>query len=175
MTITLDAYGALTSPTELKIQRVLPGPIERAWAFLTTSDLRRQWLASGEMDLREGGAFEFVWRNDTLTTPPGKRPEGFAEEHRMKGTILSIDAPKKLVITWGEKGEVLFELKAQGTNVLLTILHARAPDRKTLLNVSAGWHTHLDILVARVSGKEPSPFWETWQRLRAEYDQQLPE
>ena len=59
--------------------------------------------------------------------------------------------------------------------MLLTILHARAPDRKTLLNVSAGWHTHLDILVARVSGKEPSPFWETWQRLRAEYDQQLPE
>ena len=40
-----DAYGVLTEPATLKIQRLLPGPIERVWAYLVESDLRRQWLA----------------------------------------------------------------------------------------------------------------------------------
>ncbi len=44
---TLDAYGVLTEPATLTIQRLLPGPIERVWAYLTESDLRRQWLAAG--------------------------------------------------------------------------------------------------------------------------------
>ena len=65
-----DAYGALIEPTTLKIQRLLPGPIERVWAYLTDSDLRRQWLAAGEMEMKVGAPFELVWRNDELTDPP---------------------------------------------------------------------------------------------------------
>jgi uncharacterized protein YndB with AHSA1/START domain len=45
---TPDHYGVLSEPATLTIQRLLPGPIERAWAYLTESDLRRQWLAAGE-------------------------------------------------------------------------------------------------------------------------------
>ena len=54
------AYGVLTDPTTLKIQRLLPGPIERVWAYLTQSDLRRQWLAAGSMEMAAGSSFEFV-------------------------------------------------------------------------------------------------------------------
>ena len=43
---TPDAYGALIDPATLKIQRLLPGPIERVWAYLTQSELRGQWLAA---------------------------------------------------------------------------------------------------------------------------------
>ena len=50
----LDAYGELIEPTTLKIQRLLPGPIERVWAYLTQSELRRQWLASGDMQMKAG-------------------------------------------------------------------------------------------------------------------------
>ena len=74
---TPDAYGVLTEPATLKIQRLLPGPIERVWAYLTESDLRRQWLAAGAMEMKVGAPFEFVWRNDELTDPPGERPPGF--------------------------------------------------------------------------------------------------
>jgi uncharacterized protein YndB with AHSA1/START domain len=49
-----DAYGALIEPTTLKIQRLLPGPIERIWAYLTDSELRRKWLAAGAMEMDEG-------------------------------------------------------------------------------------------------------------------------
>jgi Activator of Hsp90 ATPase homolog 1-like protein len=79
-----DAYGVLSEPATLTIQRMLPGPIERVWAYLTESDLRRKWLASGEMEMKVGAPFEFVWRNSELTDPPGKRPEGFGEEHRAR-------------------------------------------------------------------------------------------
>ena len=170
----LDNYGTLTEPATLKIQRLLPGPIERVWDYLTKSDLRRQWLAAGDMEMKLGGAFEFVWRNAELSNPPGKRPEGASEEHRMTGTITELAAPYRLAISWGSTGGVVFDLEPKGGEVLLTLTHSRVPDRSMLLNVSAGWHAHLDVLVLRLNGKEAASFWDTWQRLKAEYDQRLP-
>ncbi|HEX2166473.1 MAG TPA: SRPBCC family protein, partial [Longimicrobiales bacterium] len=157
---TANAYGVLTEPATLTLQRVLPGPIERVWAYLTESDLRRKWLAAGEMELKVGAPFEFVWRNDELTSPSGPRPEGSAEEHRLQCAITELDPPKKLAITWGSTGGVTFTLESIGTKVLLTLVHRRVPDRSMLLNVSSGWHTHLDILAARMAGEEPKPFWD---------------
>lgn len=171
---TLDTYGTLTEPTTLTIQRLLPGPIERGWAYLTESDLRRQWLASGEMALEVGSTFELVWRNHELTDPPGELPEGFSPEHRMQSRIIDLDPPRKLTITWGVSGEVAFELESRGDKMLLTVTHRRVPDRDILLKVSAGWHAHLDILVARAKSTDPAPFWEHWSRLHAEYALRIP-
>jgi uncharacterized protein YndB with AHSA1/START domain len=168
------AYGVLTEPATLKIERLLPGPIERVWAYLTESDLRRQWLAAGQMDMRLGAPFEFVWRNAELTDPPGQRPPGFAEEHRMQSRITELDPPRRLSFAWSGSGDVSFVLEPKGNEVLLTVIHRRLPDRATLLKVSAGWHTHLGVLVARATGKEPSPFWDGWSRLMTDYDQRLP-
>lgn len=47
-------------------------------------------------------------------------------------------------------------------------------DQETLLSVSSGWHTHLDILVARVTDSEPEPFWDSVKRLKEEYNRRLP-
>ncbi len=171
---TLDAYGTLTEPATLTIQRLLPGPIERVWSYLTESNLRRQWLASGDMEMKVGSTFELVWRNDELTSPPGKKPPGFEEDHRMTCRITELHPPRKLAITWGSTGGVSFTLEPQGREVLLTLVHHRVPDRSVLLNVSAGWHAHLDILVARVTDEEPEPFWDGWSRLKAEYERRLP-
>ncbi|MXN63666.1 ATPase [Stappia sp. GBMRC 2046] len=170
---SLDAYGVLTEPTTLKIQRLLPGPIERVWTYLTESDLRRQWLAAGDMEMKVGAPFELVWRNDELTDPPGKRPESFGEEHRLDSRITELDPPRKLAFTWGSTGGVTFELETIGDKVLLTVTHQRVAERSTLLAVSAGWHAHLDILVARMAGETPGPFWDTWVALRKDYEQRL--
>lgn len=169
-----DAWGALTEPTTLKIQRLLPGPIERIWAYLTDSELRRKWLAAGAMDMKVGAPFELVWRNDELNDPPGARPAGFPEEHRMQSRITELDPPRKLSIAWNNSGDVTFELEPKGEGVLLTVTHRRLPDRSTMLKVGAGWHMHLDTLVARATGNEPDPFWEGWNRLHGEYDRRLP-
>ena len=53
------------------------------------------------------------------------------------------------------------------------MIHRRLPDRATMLKVGAGWHMHLDILVARATGKAPAPFWDGWRRLREEYDRRM--
>ena len=155
---TLDAYGALTEPATLTIQRLLPGPIERVWAYLTESEMRRRWLASGAMEMKVGAPFEFVWRNNELTNPAGERPAGFGEEFRMQSRITELDPPRKIAFTWNASGDVSFELVPQGENVLLTVTHRRLPDRATMLMVGAGWHMHLDVLVARATGEEPEPY-----------------
>jgi uncharacterized protein YndB with AHSA1/START domain len=171
---TPAAHGTLIEPTTLRIERLLPGPIERVWAYLTESELRRRWLAAGEMELKAGAAFELVWRNDELSNPPGRRPPGFGQEHRMQSRIVELDPPRKLVFTWQGGSEVSFELTPRGRDVLLTLIHRRLPDRTTMLMVGAGWHAHLDVLVARAMGKEPEPFWDAWSRLKADYEQRLP-
>lgn len=169
-----EAFGVLTEPATLTIERLLPGPVERIWAYLTESELRRQWLAAGDMQNETGTAFELVWRNDELSSQPAQRPAGFPEEQRMASRITAFDPPRKLAFTWAGSGDVSFELSPRGDEVLLTVTHRRLPDRDTLLKVAAGWHTHLDILVARASGEEPSPFWPNWGRLHKDYGRLIP-
>ena len=171
----LDAYGVLTEAATLKLERLLPGPIERVWAYLVDSGLRRQWLASGEMAMDVGAPVELVWRNDELTDPPGSRPEGFSGEHRMISRITELDPPRRLAISWNGTGDVSFDLEPRGDEVLLTLVHRRIPERPMRLMIGAGWHMHLDVLSARISGRQPEPFWDGWTRLRDEYDRRLPD
>ncbi|HEY5817507.1 MAG TPA: SRPBCC family protein [Mesorhizobium sp.] len=172
--VTPNGYGVLTQADTLKIERLLPGPIDRIWDYLTDSDLRRQWLASGEMERMTGAPFELVWRNDELTAPSEHRPDGFPQEQRMQSEILEFDPPHRLSFTWSGGGDVTFELQPKGRQVLLTLVHRRLADRATMLSISAGWHMHLDILAARATGNEPAPFWDGWSRLKQEYEKRMP-
>jgi uncharacterized protein YndB with AHSA1/START domain len=170
MLATPDDYGQLIAPATVKMERLLPGPIERVWAYLTESDLRRRWLASGDMKLEPGATFELVWRNDELTDPPGTRPADKSKENRAKGRIIEVDPPHRLVYSWEGVGEVALDLRREGEKVLLTLVHSRLPDRGHVLGVSAGWHAHLDVLAARLNDTKPAPFWDALTRLRAEYE-----
>ena len=170
-----EAYGELIEPTTLRIQRLLPGPIERIWAYLTDSDLRSKWLAAGAMEMKVGAPVELVWRNEELNDPPSRRPAGFPEEQRMQSRITELDPLRKISFTWNNSGDVTFELEPRGERVLLTVIHRRLPDRATMLKVGPGWHAHLDVLVARASGQEPlQPFWDRWLSLQKDYERLLP-
>ena len=162
-------YGELIEPASLRLERLLPAPPGKVWAYLTDSELRRQWLASGDMVLEPGAPFEFVWRNDELTDPPGRRPAGFEAQHIMKNRIIKADAPRELVISWGENGEVSFVLTPEGQNTRLVLIHKRAPSPDILLNVSAGWHAHLDVRMAQLGGTKAKPHWDNWLALKQDY------
>lgn len=166
-------YCVVTKPATLTIQRLLPGPAERIWPYLVDGELRRLWLADGEMEMRVGTDFELVWRNDELSDAPGLRPAGFPEEQRMKSRITGLDRCSRLSFTWQGSGDVSFVLQPIGEDMLFTIVHRNLPDRTTLIAICAGWHMHLDILVARTGGRAPKPFWEGWGRLRQEYERRL--
>ena len=172
---TAPGYAALIEPRTLQIQRVLPGPVERVWAYLTESDLRRRWFAAGEMRMEAGSPVELVWRNDELTDPPGTRPSTASGENRMQSRIIEVDPPHKLTIAWGTGGgSVSFALTAQGSDVLLTLVHRGVPDRASLMNFAPGWHAHLDVLEAALGGTRAEPFWDEIQRLKGEYEALLP-
>jgi len=171
----VDNYASLIEPDTLRIQRVLPGPIDRVFAYLTDGDLRRQWLAAGAMDKKVGAEFTLTWRNDQLSDVPSQRPEGFGEEHSMESRVLEIDEPRKLAFSWGEQGKVTFELEPKGDEVLLTLTHERLPaERPTRLNICAGWHSHLDVLADRVADRKAGPFWDNWSRLKQDYEERVP-
>lgn len=171
--IAANGYGVLTDPATLRIERLLPGPIDRVWAYLIRSDLRRQWFAAGEVAGTIGATFELTWRNDDLTDPPGARPKGYSAEHSMTSTLTAFEPPHRLGFTFGDYGLVAITLAVQGDEVLLTLVHNRLPDAGVVHNVAPGWHAHLDVLAARLGETKPEPFWDNFARLKREYDVRL--
>jgi uncharacterized protein YndB with AHSA1/START domain len=177
----MSEFGVVTAPRTLRIRRVLPGPVERVWAYLTESEKRGRWLATGPMELRVGGRVELNFRHADLCAPPEPTPDKYRQAEgglTIQGRITRCDPPRLLSYTWGEGGadpsEVTFELTPEGESVLLVLTHRRLRDRGQMLSVSGGWHTHLGILVDDLAGREPQPFWSTFARLEAEYDRRLP-
>ena len=170
------AYATIIEPRTIRLERRLPGPIERVWAYLTDSEKRGSWLASGEMDLRVGGRVEHVFNNNGLSEndepPPDKYAE-YADEYRMTGEIIAVDPPHLVTYTWpddaGDFTEVTFELTEDGDEVLLVLTHRRLSDREDIVATSGGWHAHLGTLEARLSNREPEGFWRSFNRLESEY------
>ena len=173
-TVSPGAYAVYPEPTTLRLERRLPGPIERVWSYLTDSELRGQWLATGPMELVVGGRVELTWRNDDLNLGKSDRPPEFDAVHTQESRVTQLDPPRRLAFGWQGDSEVTFELEPQGDEVLLKITHRRLPARSALLGVSSGWHAHLDVLDARLRGQAPPPFWINFLALRAEYDSRLP-
>lgn len=165
--------AVFTSPTSLRIERLLPGPIERAWEYLTQSEKRSLWFAAGEWDLRVGGKADLVFNHANLSAEKDT-PEKYREfmNVKMTGEILRIEPPRLLTFRWDDPDgdtEVTFELESKGADVLLTITHSRAKDRAALANYAGGWHAHIDILEDRLRGREPRGFWSNHARLEREY------
>ena len=48
----MSEYGKIIGTGEVRLERVLPGPIERVWKYLTDPELRGKWLATGPMELQ---------------------------------------------------------------------------------------------------------------------------
>lgn len=182
MNLQMNDHGVLTEPGTLVFQRLLPGPIERVWEYLTDPEKRGLWLAAGPMELKVGGRVELIFNNNSLSPgsgPPDKYRD-FGGEISITGRVTRCEPPRVLAYTWaeswGEDSEVTFELFEQGDRVRLLLTHRRLGDRhETLISVAAGWHTHLGILVDRLHGRAPKPFWPEHTRMEAEYDQRLRE
>lgn len=175
----MSSYAVVTAPQTVRIERSLPGPIERVWSYLVDTDKRRSWLAGGTLETQRGGAVDLVFDNGKLTghedAPPPKYAAHAGESH-LGGRVLECEPPHLLVFTWGTRedpSEVRFELEERGDTVSLVVTHRNLPDNDQMLSVSGGWHAHLDVLAARLDGRAPESFWLAHTRLEAEYAQRL--
>lgn len=177
----MNKYGTFTEPGTIRFERLLPGPIERVWGYLTESEKRGQWLASGEMELHVGGRVELIFNHKNLSSQDDPIPEKYKEHEggsTMYGKITRIEPPRLLSYTWGEasgeESEVTFKLTPKGDKVLLVLTHRRlGDDRDILIGVAGGWHTHLGILEDKLNGREPKGFWAVHMSMEKEYERRL--
>ncbi len=186
MTSANSDYGQFTAPGEVRFVRFLPGPIERVWEYLTDAEKRGRWLARGSMELHVGGAVNLQFCHAELSPHTEEVPAKYREScgasgeaARCTGRVTRCEPPSFLSYTWGESSgaasEVTFELSAQGSRVQLVLTHRRlGEDRGMLTSVASGWHTHVDILIAKLAGAEPLPFWSTHETHEVAYEKLLP-
>ncbi|MCP3143938.1 SRPBCC family protein [Pyxidicoccus xibeiensis] len=178
----MSDHGVVTGEGILRFERLLPGPIERVWTFLTESEQRGRWLATGNMELRVGGRVELLFRHADLTSSVEPTPEKFKRYEYgtgFEGRVTRCEPPRVLSYTWGgeaNESEVTFELTPRGDATLLVLTHRRlGKERAVMANVASGWHTHLGILTDALGGVERRPFWSTHARMEAEYTERLAE
>lgn len=172
----MSDYGVYTEPGTIRFERTLPGPIERVWAYLTESEKRRTWLASGTMELRVGGKVALHFMHSEITPHQEVIPDKYKDAAcggGLNGQVTQCAAPRLLSFTWGDEptgnSEVTFELSPRGKDVLLVITHRRLTDVEQMVSVSGGWHAHVDILIARLNEQTPPPFWSAHAKLEAHY------
>lgn len=179
-TVDVQDFGVVTEPGTVRLERLLPGPIERVWAYLTESEKRGKWLATGHMELRVGGRTELKFRHADLSPQPDPTPERYKELEggaSFTGRITRCEPPRVLSYTWAEEwggeSEVTFELAPRGREVFMVLTHRRLADRAAMVSVASGWHAHVAILIDVLNGREPPGFWSTHARLKAEYEKRI--
>lgn len=174
-------YGTVPAPATVRFERLLPGPIDRVWAYLIEQDKRKQWLAGGEMELKVGGQASLLFKHSEFTEEPA--PEKYAEMSQKgflsRHLITEIDPPRRLAMTWpGEEGhesEIIFELFPEGDKVMLVVTHKRLRDTDEMTNVASGWHAHLAVLETVLEGGRADRFWSHIAVLETEYQRRFAE
>jgi hypothetical protein len=129
--------GVLVEPTTMRFERLLPGPIERVWEYLTKPELLTTWLSvAAAIDVREGGKVELTMDHGE----PGKLPED------VKAKL--VDADK-------------ITPKVHGEDVL--VLTHRRIIPKFAPQALGGWHTLLDLLEAQTRGEPAFDFFDRFE------------
>jgi len=163
----------VVEPGTVKLERLLPGPVERVWAYITEPGKRARWLAGGEFELRVGAKIRLEFDNNSLSADKDAPPKYKGREKKGFGGVITRLEPMRLLAhtwTWDSGDtEVTYELAPRGKDVLLTIVHTRVQGRDATASVMAGWDVHTGILADILNGAEPRLLWRTHTKLEQEY------
>jgi uncharacterized protein YndB with AHSA1/START domain len=159
-------YGTYLDAGTVRHERLLPGPLERVWMYLTESAGLSTWLGHATIPPRAGDAF-------TLTFVHCGEPGH--EEYAMHGETRIYQPQTLLEYLWREDGReevVRFELTPVGDRVRLVLTHTGL-DAANAAKVGPGWHAHLDVLDARLVDGPEFPFFERYDALKPGYEARL--
>ncbi len=128
---------------ELRFERELPYPPDEVWNAVTSATSIAHWLSQAEVELRPGGRFRLQGRCN------------------VDGQVLEVRPNAVLRWTWPHPehphSEVMITIDGLGEAASrVTVTQTDLPT-KHVLDVAAGWHTHLDALPKAVRGKS-TPF-----------------
>lgn len=169
-----QALAQFPMPGEVRLLRLLPGPIERVWDFIIDPEKRARWFCGGLLEPKEGGRFVFAMQHKNLApdeTPPPEYAQVQDPGVTFEGRVLQCEPPRLLVFTFGgDDSIVTFDLKAEGEKVRLLLTHrASGPDLKEVGSFASGWHIHWAMLIALLEGAPRPPFWGLYARLKPVY------
>ena len=170
--------GTLLDLHTVEFKRLLPGPIELAWEYLTKPELLKTWFANVTLEPRAGGTVDVRFTAETC----GGSGDG---KGGVYGIIREFRPPHVIAFSWiqrrlqpggsgkdSDEGQVRFELSERGDKVLLTLLHSGLPTTE-LTSHSAGWHSYLDNLESRISGGDTIDFMASFNRRHPQYQERL--
>jgi len=176
----MKEYGELLDESTVRFERLLPGPIERVWSYLTESEKRAQWLCGGDVESAVDGNVDMHFHNVSLSSDEDiPRPEKYKdrpEKMSFKGKVTRHEPPHVLEHTWEfgeESSQVCYQLTEQGDKVRLVLTHRRLESADTVLSVSGGWHTHLNVLADVLEGSKRRPFYKMQTQFESEYSERL--
>lgn len=172
------AHGEFRAPGEVRLVRLLPGPIDRVWAFLTDPEKRARWFCGGLLEQKAGGKIVFAMVHKNIApgeTPPPEYAQVQDPGVTFEGKVLRCEPPHLLVFTFGsDDSEVTFELTPEGDRVRLVLSHrTRGSEQAELSNYASGWHIHCDHLIAVLTDGPRPPFWSSHRTLKTEYEMRL--
>ncbi len=152
--------GAFKRVAMVQFERVIRGPIERVWEFLTDPGKLPGWFGEGTIEPRAGGAVRLMG------------------DH-FRGIVTQWKPPRRLVYSINVFGPgesespypesyLSLALAPRGSDVALTLAHLPVLDRFEKQN-AMGWHTFLDMLDAALRGEPIEPRNAYMQRNAARY------
>jgi uncharacterized protein YndB with AHSA1/START domain len=151
-----DRFGAfLDGGRTLKFERLLPGPPERVWDWLTRPELVAKWFTEQHIEPRVGGQ---MWGR-------------FGDGDGWICTVTEWDPPHRLA--WvGQDGKdgITWELKSEGDLVRMVFVQTGIRPHAGL---GAGWHAFFDGLGQWIAGREPPSHGAIWSQVMPAYQDQL--
>lgn len=170
----MNSPGRFLDEHTVRFERELPCSIETAWDYLTQGGRLATWLAEGTIEPRVGGKV-------TLSFDVEEVPERKNGGAVIEGVVTLCVPNRVLAYTWTDPetpvpdeasdSAVTYEVEPVGQHTKLTLTHRHLPE-KELARCAAGWHTHLEVLSARIQNRQRESFVETWKRLLPSYEKQ---
>jgi len=122
---------------------------ETVWEFFVDPQKLMRWMGiDAELDPRAGGIYH-------CNVIPG---------HTAVGEFVEVDAPHRVVFTWGWEGNanvppgsstIEAQLTPEGNGTSLRFVHRDLPSAESVASHSQGWDHYLDRLEIAAAGGDP--------------------
>src|SRR5688572_11028386 len=148
---------------QVRLERVLPFPIEIVWDAITNPHKLAMWFTDIEMDFVPEGQMTLYFRD--------------ADKTKSFGKIVRIDPPNVFEFIWEDELATWELTPIRASHCKLTLTYSKLID-KYAISVPAGWHLLLNQLETILQGRtEPYPFGgeetEASKKLKALYADML--
>ena len=161
---TPDTTASFLKLPGVRLERLLPGPIERVWEHLTNTKLLPLWFGEkSEIEPRQGGTVRLL-------------------DGHIRGVVTQWEPPHRLSYTWnvfapGDSPDAVsaypesyltLTLRPQAEDVMLVLTHMPVLERFEKQN-AMGWQTFVDILSDTLEGHPARQREEYMKRNAARY------